>query len=144
MSKKPCSVRLLPRMTSVAMSAREYPVALDRNGTVREERGLFLLLLAVVDVQNATAVQVYTGIFQSVGAVGAVFAILTALRHKFTVVLGQLSVIHDHRLKSAGMAGFQKFQKVSVICPIHISPYDLLRAGRDPRRQFGCHHQIFK
>ena len=39
-SNIPCSFKLLPRITSVAISARLYPVALERKGTVREERGL--------------------------------------------------------------------------------------------------------
>ena len=39
-STMPCSRRLWPSITRVAMSARGTPVALLRKGTVREERGL--------------------------------------------------------------------------------------------------------
>jgi hypothetical protein len=35
----PCSSRVLPRITRVAMSARLYPVAFERNGTVLDDRG---------------------------------------------------------------------------------------------------------
>ena len=39
-SVMPCSRRLRPRITCVAMCAICTPVDFDRNGTVRDERGL--------------------------------------------------------------------------------------------------------